>query len=156
MKVTMKNILNLNDKKLIIDRVSTLTPDSKRIWGKMNTNQMICHCADQIKLAEGKIDIKFVGNFFLTKIMKNLILIGLPAPKGKVKTYRELDQLENGTKPTAFENDIKLLVDAINNFDFEFPSNKNVLHPSFGNMSKKEWARLIYVHLDHHLRQFGA
>jgi hypothetical protein len=30
------------------------------------------------------------------------------------------------------------------------------VHPQFGKMSEKEWMRLGYLHMDRHLRQFGA
>lgn len=152
----MKNILNINNINSIVNRINSLSENSRRLWGKMSIQQMICHCTDQIKMAEGKTNIKFIGNIFLTKIVKHFILLGMPAPKGKVKTYRELDQFKGGTKPITFENDRKLLIDAIKNFDKEFPFDKKVVHPSFGEMNKAEWARLIYIHLDHHLRQFGC
>lgn len=29
-------------------------------------------------------------------------------------------------------------------------------HPIFGAMNKDEWGRIIYKHLDHHLKQFGV
>ena len=29
-------------------------------------------------------------------------------------------------------------------------------HPFFGTLTPDEWAILMYKHLDHHLRQFGA
>jgi hypothetical protein len=29
-------------------------------------------------------------------------------------------------------------------------------HPFFGPLTAEEWATLMYKHLDHHLRQFGA
>ncbi|MCB0510451.1 MAG: DUF1569 domain-containing protein [Bacteroidetes bacterium] len=29
-------------------------------------------------------------------------------------------------------------------------------HPFFGNLSKADWQRLIYKHIDHHLQQFSA
>ncbi|MCA0390144.1 MAG: DUF1569 domain-containing protein [Bacteroidetes bacterium] len=28
-------------------------------------------------------------------------------------------------------------------------------HPYFGNLSKKQWSRLAYIHINHHLKQFG-
>lgn len=153
----IKNIINQSDRSKIINRVQSLHPEkSIRGWGIMTLNQMICHCTDQIKMAEGKIEINFIGNYFLTKIMKNIILLGVPAPKGKVKTYRELDQLKNGTMPTTFESDRSLLINTIKNFDEEYPTNNAVVHPSFGKMDKAQWGRLIYVHLKHHLKQFGS
>jgi hypothetical protein len=35
--------------------------------------------------------------------------------------------------------------------DFEFQP-----HPIFGQMTEKEWMRWGYLHMDHHLRQFGV
>ena len=29
-------------------------------------------------------------------------------------------------------------------------------HPFFGKMTKEEWARITFKHLDHHLRQFNC
>ena len=29
-------------------------------------------------------------------------------------------------------------------------------HPIFGRMSQRAWLRWAYLHMDHHLRQFGA
>jgi hypothetical protein len=152
----VKNILSITNQNLVVRRINLLSVDSQKLWGKMNVGQMICHCTDQIKMAEGKFSIDFAGSLFLTKVMKNLILLGLPAPKGKVKTYKELDQFKKGTKPTTFDNDRKLLISVIKNFENEYPAEKSVLHPSFGKMDKSQWGRLIYIHLDHHLKQFGV
>jgi hypothetical protein len=33
---------------------------------------------------------------------------------------------------------------------------EGLVHPFFGRLSGDEWGRLIYKHLDHHLRQFGV
>ncbi|WP_424351099.1 DUF1569 domain-containing protein [Lutimonas sp.] len=30
------------------------------------------------------------------------------------------------------------------------------MHPFFGELNREEWARLVYKHLDHHLKQFGG
>lgn len=152
----MKTILHNNDINAIISRINSLSDSATALWGRMNVNEMICHCTDQIRMAEGKIDIKFVGNFFLTNIVKNLILFGIPAPKGKIMTYKELDQKIDGTRPTIFENDKSTLVDSIKGFDNYNQNNEKVVHPSFGKLSKKQWGRLVYIHLDHHLRQFGV
>ena len=29
-------------------------------------------------------------------------------------------------------------------------------HPFFGPMTEEEWGTLMYLHLDHHLKQFGV
>ena len=152
----MKNIINDSIKSEVAARIEKLNPSSPAKWGKMNVNQMICHCADQLRLANGTKQSKFVGNFMLTTVFKWLTLTFLKAPKGKVETVKELKQGVGGTKPTSFEEDRKTLVDLIQNFDESFKTNKIVIHPAFGKMNHWQYGRLAYLHLDHHLSQFGV
>ena len=152
----MNTILNDNDRFKIIDRVNGLTISNKNLWGKMNVNEMLCHVTDQIKMASGRIETKYRGNFILNTIVKWLSLTVLPVPKGKVQTTKELNQEKDGTKPVGFDQDRDQLIKVIGEFDGTYPANSKIVHPVFGPMNKKQWGRLIYVHLDHHLRQFGV
>lgn len=152
----MKNILNEKDRYSIINRIQNLVSDSKNLWGKMDVNQMICHVSDQIKMANGEIQTKFVGNVILKTLVKRMTLLGMPIPKGKVKTAKELDQEKLGTKPTEFNNDKKLLIKLIEEFDKSYLIEQETIHPAFGAMNKNQWGRLIYLHMDHHLSQFGV
>lgn len=135
-----------------LDRIDQLTPAHKAKYGKMNAHQMVCHCADQIRLALGivqadedyiKIDPDTVKE--IARAQKTV-----PTPKG-------LDQVAgDGTQPTTFENDRALLKAELHEFlnkpqDFEFPP-----HPYFGAFDKKRWTNLTRYHLNHHLSQFNA
>lgn len=152
----MKNILKLSTQKELENRIRSLDDNSVRLWGKMNVNEMICHCSDQIKMSVGMIPTKYRGNFFLTAFVKHLILLGMPAPKGKVETVPELKQGLKGTKPVRIENDRIALLNLVSNFPTLIEKNQNIVHPAFGEMNKIQWARLCYIHLDHHLKQFGC
>ena len=79
----------------------------------------------------------------------------MPWPKG-LPTRPEMDQLVAGTAPSDFENDRERLLALIERFtkssrDFEWSP-----HPIFGKMPDSEWLRWGYLHMDHHLRQFGV
>jgi len=152
----MNNIINDSIKSEILHRIEKLNSTTPAKWGKMNANQMICHCADQLRLANGTKQSVFVGNLMLTTVFKWLILTVLKAPKGKIETVKELKQGAGGTNPTTFENDKKALVDLVRNFDESFKTNKIVVHPAFGKMNHWQYGRLAYLHLNHHLNQFGV
>jgi hypothetical protein len=80
----------------------------------------------------------------------------IPWPKG-FKTAPELDQQIGGTPPAAFDHDmgeLRNLVDRVTRRPRDFQWQPH--HPHFGQMSDREWMRLAYLHVDHHLRQFGA
>ena len=151
----MHNILNNLNLESILERVKNVSENDKALWGKMNAHEMLCHTADQIRLTTGEKTSPFRGNAATKTIVKKLILWGMPAPKGKVETTKELKQGAGGTKPGNFTEDKQALISLLSDFKNSFEEKKKVEHPAFGNMNKKQWGRLIYVHMDHHLRQFG-
>jgi hypothetical protein len=152
----MKNIIDEQVKSEVIKRIEKISPTSSAKWGKMNAGEMICHCADQLRLANGTKQSKFIGNLMLTTVFKWLILTFMKTPKGKIETVKELKQGVGGTKPTSFENDKNSLIELVRNFDENFKTNKKVIHPAFGKMNHWQYGRLAYLHLDHHLSQFGV
>lgn len=152
----MKNILNDRDRAKIESRIERLTPQSDRLWGKMTVGQMLCHVTDQIRMAVGKIPARFVGNAFTKTIGKYMVLAGFQMPKGRIMSVRELNQDKDGTPPKDFENDRGDLLQTLRGFGEDFGPARSRPHPAFGEMSRKQWGRLILLHLDHHLRQFGV
>ena len=79
---------------------------------------------------------------------------GLPWPHG-VKTMPEVDQEIGGTRPVEFTRDRRELEELIEQFAQRTDATMQP-HPMFGRMSTVEWQRWGYLHMDHHLRQFGA
>jgi hypothetical protein len=151
----MKTLLNAQDKVEIVARLQTLGPTSSRRWGKMSVNQMVCHLSDSFRGPMGEKSVT-AAHWFAPGLMKWLALwVPVPWPRG-VKTRPEMDQQMGGTPPMNFETDLGDLRRLLNRFaaqprDFQFKS-----HPIFGEMSDQEWMRWGYLHMDHHLRQFGA
>lgn len=70
----------------------------------------------------------------------------------------EVDQEVGGTRPAAFAGDVAELVRLTELFRTQACSGSTSWppHPVFGRMSKGAWLRWGYLHMDHHLRQFGA
>jgi len=151
----MKTILDAAVKEQLAKRIRSISGDEKALWGKMSVHQMICHSADQIRMSIGERGTKFVGNTLTQTLLKKLILWGMPAPKGKVETVPELKQGIGGTKPTSLDEDKDSLINLISGFDEKYPEGTTVRHPAFGEMNKKEWGRLVFIHADYHLRQFN-
>jgi hypothetical protein len=152
----MKSLSNQIDLATLLERLKKLRPESRRQWGKMSPNQMICHLNDDsFKGVMGEKEISPIGTIFHKTVIKWIALRSpLTWPKG-VKTRPEVDQEIGGTPPVEFEKDRKELIQILDRFtrerrDFEWQP-----HPIFGIMSDEEWMRWGYLHVDHHLRQFG-
>jgi hypothetical protein len=151
----MKNLLNKQEHEHILARIDALQGDERAQWGTMTADQMVCHVTDQIRMALGDIPVADCSNFITRTLASRLVLLGLPAPKGKVKTAPEIDTKKQGTQPTTFEQDIAALKHKITELlqsDAGFAFQPN---PFFGPLTRQQWGRLCYLHLDHHLRQFG-
>lgn len=151
----MITLLDENVRDAIIQRVNSVKVHDSNYWGVMNPEEMICHISDPLRVITGEKTAAFVGNILSTTIIKWLILTVLPIPEGKVETSREFKQGEEGTRPKTFESDKLTFISLLKNFEKSFEKNPFPVHPSFGKMSKWEWARISYLHIDHHLRQFG-
>ena len=66
------------------------------------------------------------------------------------------DQAIGGTPPSAFASDKALLESLFVQFATDLTSLDGRQHPIFGPMSRADWLRWAYLHMDHHLRQFSS
>ncbi len=133
-------------------RIASLTPQSKRQWGRMTPHQMLCHLSDGFRLADGSRLPKPMDNIFSRSVVRYIALhTSMSWPKG-VKTVPEADQEQNGTPPAEWQRDhaeLLALFDA-------FAAREGNRHPFFGPLTASEWNIWAYRHMDHHLRQFSA
>jgi hypothetical protein len=151
----MKTMARPEDKAEIIRRLKTVRPDCTRRWGKMTAHQMVCHLSDAFRLlTHQKAASPATGLVQVTVIKWIALYTPLPWPKG-VPTRPEMDQEAGGTKPGDFAGDLVELEALLERIttpadDYHWPA-----HPIFGTMSQAAWMRWAYLHMDHHLRQFG-
>ena len=152
----MKTLLSPNDKEEVLTRLQLIRPTSERRWGKMSAHQMVCHLTDGFRLYMSLKTARPVAVPYPRILLKWTALWSpIPWPKG-FKTAPELDQQAGGTPPAVFDTDMRELQNLVDRFtrqprDFQWQP-----HPHFGRMSDRDWMRLAYLHMDHHLRQFGA
>jgi hypothetical protein len=147
----IKNLFDPAVKQEITDRISRLSPESERRWGKMDVAQMLAHLQMPMGVAIGTHTLK--ANPLLRWIMplfKKALYDekpwkpGLPTDKTFIKTGQTFD----------FDTEKKKLLDMIAGFTEE--NMRNDKHPLFGRLTKEQWSRATWKHLDHHLKQFGA
>jgi hypothetical protein len=135
-------------------RLSRLEPDQTRQWGTMSSAQMLAHCSLGLEMAAGEI-------------CPPRALIGrILGPVVKPIAFREEEPMRRNS-PTSkelvikgernFGTERKRLSGLIDRFAAAGPA-ACTAHPHafFGFLTPDEWAVLMYKHIDHHLRQFGA
>jgi hypothetical protein len=144
------------DRAEILGRLNMLLPDSPRTWGRMSPHQMVCHLIDSTLVALGELTVSRVDTPINRTLVKWIALRVPLAWPPEIQTRPEIDQvLGRGTRPGEFSTDVARLTELTLRFSGERDFVGRV-HPIFGEMSAKEWLRWGYLHLDHHLRQFGV
>ncbi len=147
----MKSIFDKDSRDALIARIEKLDPDSRRIWGKMDSYQMLKHCCMSEELYQGKKSYKrlFIGRLFGAKVLKG-ILKNDDAMKKNQPTHPELKMKGSGD----FEKEKKKWIQLLHGYHGF--TRKGLVHPFFGKMSTAEIGGYVYKHTDHHLRQFGV
>lgn len=149
----MQSIFNLTDFTTLINRIKQLKPTSKPIWGKMNPAQMLTHCQKPLQVVFGELKLKrgLFGMLFGGMAKKSMsgekpFKKNLPtAPSFIVNTERD------------FDDEKQKLIALLHRFlNIEAVELESIVHPFFGKMTRDEWDKLMWKHLDHHLQQFGA
>jgi hypothetical protein len=140
-------------RRAILDRLARLEPSAARQWGTMDVAQMLAHCSAALEVATGDTPRKqaFIGKV-LAPFARSSFLGEKP-----MKRNSPTDPAFVVSDPRVFDEEKRRLADLINRFSDAGPEKAAVqTHSFFGSLTGEEWARLMYKHLDHHLRQFGG
>jgi len=149
----MPGIFNEIDNAKIIERINNLKPDTQRLWGKMTVTQMMPHCGVAIRIAFGEPILKrgLIGILF-GGLIKKSIMKDRPQKKNSPTLKPFIIKEHKG-----FEEEKAILINQVRRFASEGASIlRRDAHPVFGKMTVEEWDKLMWKHLDHHLKQFGV
>ena len=147
----IKNLFDPAVKQEITDRINILTATTQHQWGKMDVAQMLAHVQIPMGVALGTNSVR--GNWLMKLILplfkKNLYdekpwKQGLPTDQSFIMTGQSRD----------FDKEKNQLLDKINGFSESNMINEK--HPVFGKLTKEQWSKATWKHIDHHLKQFGV
>jgi hypothetical protein len=152
--VEMKNLLEAGTAKEIRERIAKLGPKNERQWGKMTAPQAMAHCSVVMEWAVGDKDEPrmFLGRIFGPLVKRQVVKDDKPLARN-TPTAKSL--------VVADERDLAKECQRLSALVERFcaggpPGCTKNPHTFFGQMTPEEWATIMYKHVDHHLRQFGA
>ena len=139
----------------IIERISNLTPESQRQWGKMDVAKMLAHCNvayECIYEPDKHPKPGFPMNLILKYIVAPVV-VGNKPPKKNSPTGPQFIMKSD----KDFEAERTRLIEFIKKTQElgEDAFDGKESH-SFGVLNKTQWSNMLYKHLDHHLTQFGV
>ena len=136
----------------MVARIRAFSPVHRRCWGEMAHSRVFAHLGDALRLSLGELgnETSIADAPFASR--RREWIHELLWPEGKVQAPPEGFL----TAPTDWEADRELLLELVVRFANEPPTRLASAHPLLGEMSGEDWDVLMFRHLDHHLRQFGA
>lgn len=149
----MKSLFDPADRESILGRLALLQAGAARQWGKMGPAQMLAHCSVALEAATGDRPRKqkLIGRIFGPLVKGSLLgekpfgRNGPTDPAFLVKDDRD------------FETEKQRLTQLVKTFCEAGPAKASAYTHSFlGRLEGEQWGVMMYKHLDHHLRQFGA
>lgn len=150
----MKNLYQADILQEVKGRITRLSPNSQQQWGAMSAAQAAAHCSAAMEWAVGdRVPPRmFVGQIIGRMIKPMVLKDGVPMRRNS-PTAKDLlvqDDRNLGEEQAR-------LCQLIDRFGAAGPIGCTThAHSFFGRLTPEEWAILMYKHLDHHLRQFGA
>jgi hypothetical protein len=148
-----KNLLDQSAAIEIIARAEKLQISNKPIWGKMTVTEMLFHC----NLANTQIleeQMAFQPPTFKQRLLKILGLYLLPTfPRNRKGAER--NDTKGHIDSSRFDEQLKQLIGILQRFP-EHTGPMTLVHPAFGMLTRRQWGRAAWMHMDHHLRQFGV
>ncbi|MEX2569365.1 MAG: DUF1569 domain-containing protein [Cyclobacteriaceae bacterium] len=147
-----QTVLDSSAVERLLERLAELPADKMPAWGRMNATEMLHHCnlANQRILAWNK---PVLSGSLKQKALKFLILHVLPWFPKNVKTAEQFET-KGKIDPEEFEKEKLLFKSYLRQFT-EKGKTFTAPHPYFGPLNTKEWGMVVWMHVDHHLRQFG-
>jgi hypothetical protein len=149
----MKNLYEPAVATEVRERVARLRPDSKAAWGEMNAAQALAHCALAMENALGDTILPRhpLGRVIGGWVKRGLLVKGKPMARNSPSHPSVLVKDQRN-----FDVERQRLQRAIDRFTSDPAACTRHPHFFFGAMTPTEWAAFMYIHLDHHLRQFSV
>jgi len=154
MKVQKAAYLDFYDEKVfrsILSRLENLNPNSERQWGKMDVAQMIHHLNVAIGSGLGYYNLPDAGNLMSKSFNKWMILSVLkrfPAGSKTANTLKVESVFDFDTEKRQLKEILEKAYQTKTDSDWS-------THTYFGQLTRKQWGRLIVIHCNHHFRQFS-
>lgn len=149
----MHSLFDPDDRQSMLARLERFRPGGARQWGRMSDAQMLAHCSIALEVGTGDKPRrqKLIGKLF-GPFVKSSLLGEKPFSRNS-----PTDPSFIVTEEKAFEAEKQRLTGLVVRFCEFGPEKASAqVHSFLGRLRGEEWGVMMYKHLDHHLRQFGA
>jgi hypothetical protein len=147
------------ERNVLFRRIEQLAPDLRSDDRHLTGHQLLCHLNDELRSLCGLQPVEPSTSFFPLAVRKTVFKWLVfhvtpwtePAPKTEEAKARFV-----GRKPAAsFEQDHDEFVALLQTFEAHAEAGTLQPHPEYGVLSKQDWGRYLFLHMDYHLNAFN-
>jgi hypothetical protein len=136
------------------ERLQSIRPDSTRAWGTMSVEQMLHHLNLAVGGSLGFFSLPDESYWLSRTLFKWILVDFFPAqPKG---LRMPLNFVIPHDQKFDFDTEKKLLGDILEKAWKTERDTDWDLHPLLGKLTRKQWGKLVLIHVDYHFKQFNA
>ena len=147
-----KTVFDPPERQALLERVMRVQTGTKPRWGQFTAVKMLRHIAAGLEIALGEVQCAPKKGPLSNRFVRWIVIdVPIPWPKG-APTAPELLALPTAgveEEQARFRAKLEKVAALGEGADFH-------AHPAFGKMSGAQWGRLMWRHVDHHMRQFGV
>lgn len=137
-----------------LEKLSKLEPSQKPLWGNMNSQRMVEHLAEMIRMSNGKESYELQIPEDRIEKMQLFLQSDKPMAKNIEVDFAGKDvPLRNNELDLAIDEFVEEWVD-FEEF-FESDETRTAIHPFYGSLNYEQWKRLHSKHFTHHFEQFN-
>lgn len=139
-----------------VNKLRTIDPDTKGLWGKMNVQQMVEHMSYALRQASGKDLYTIMTPAEHLPRMQAFMMSDKPFRENTPNQL--LPDEPEPSKQATIQASLEELQAEIDHFFSVFANeaDKTITNPFFGDLNYEMQVQLLHKHAWHHLRQFGV
>ncbi len=151
----MTDYFRTKERNILFRRIEEVSVDAKSLDGKVSGHELICHLNNSLREICGLQSAAASSNLLLRTLGKWLVLFVIPWPESTPTSDPALSAFVGAQRPTTFEQDYAELVELLKTFERLWQDDNLQPHPVYGRLSRADWGRYMFLHVDYHLTTFG-
>lgn len=147
-------ILNRDTIPRFAERLRAIPEQATPLWGRMRPLELMPHLRTNVQFAIEEVVPPDECTWLTRYLLRPLVFHVIPWPKGRIKGRDYMLPAPEGSLDDERERLIAAMERYVEAAARE--PGRVTRNPVFGPMTLRYWGRVIGMHTEHHLRQFGV
>lgn len=147
----MSNFYIAHERNQLFRRMERITADSLTDNGLVSGHQTVLHLSRELDSILAADDDSPRGNFLSRSVSRLWVLNIAPWPEKLPHDATRVTDFAPTPESDHFGRDFEALTERIRQFDARASAGSLGPHPRFGRLSRDDWGKYLYLHVDWHL-----